>query len=116
MTPTIVLKDGKPFLVTGSPGGSRIITTVLQIVVDVIDRGMDIASAVSAPRLHNQWLPDQVFAEPGVAGDVIAGLTARGDKIVPQRPFSSANSIMVTPQGFVGAADPRTRDGLAIGF
>ena len=66
MTPTIVLKDGKPFLVTGSPGGSRIITTVLQIVVNVIDRGMDIAGAVSAPRLHNQWMPDQVFAEPGV--------------------------------------------------
>ena len=61
MTPTIVLKDGKPFLVTGSPGGSRIITTVLQVVVDVIDRGMDIASAVSAPRIHNQWMPDQVY-------------------------------------------------------
>jgi gamma-glutamyltranspeptidase/glutathione hydrolase len=116
MTPTIVLKDGKPFLVTGSPGGSRIITTVLQIVVDVIDRGMDIASAVSAPRLHNQWMPDQVFAEPGVPDDVIAALQARGDKVVPQRPFTSANSIMVTPQGFVGAADPRTRGALAIGF
>ncbi len=66
MTPTIVLKDGKPFLVTGSPGGSRIITAVLQIIVDVIDRGMDIASAVSAPRVHNQWMPDQVYAEPGL--------------------------------------------------
>ena len=68
MTPTIVLKDGKPFLVTGSPGGSRIITTVLQVIVNVIDRGMDIASAVSAPRVHNQWMPDQVFAEPGAPG------------------------------------------------
>ena len=116
MTPTIVLKDGKPFLVTGSPGGSRIITTVLQIIVDVIDRRMDIADAVSAPRLHNQWLPDQVFAEPGVPDDVIAGLTARGDKVVPQPPFTSANSIMVAPQGFVGAADPRSRSAVAVGY
>ncbi len=64
MSPTIVLKDGKPFLITGSPGGSRIITTVLQIIVDVIDRNMDIASAVSAPRVHNQWMPDQVMLSP----------------------------------------------------
>jgi gamma-glutamyltranspeptidase/glutathione hydrolase len=116
MTPTIVLKDGKPFLVTGSPGGARIITTVLQIIVDVIDRGMDIAGAVSAPRLHNQWLPDQVFAEPGVPDSVVAALQARGDKVVPQRPFTSANSIMRTPDGFVGAADPRTRGALAVGY
>jgi gamma-glutamyltranspeptidase/glutathione hydrolase len=116
MTPTIVLKDGKPFLITGSPGGSRIITAVLQIVVDVIDRGMDIASAVSAPRVHNQWMPDQVFAEPGLADDLVAALQARGDKVVPQRPFTSANSIMITPEGLVGAADPRTRGALAIGY
>jgi gamma-glutamyltranspeptidase / glutathione hydrolase len=116
MTPTIVLKDGKPFLVTGSPGGSRIITTVLQVVVDVIDRGMDIASAVSAPRLHNQWLPDQVFVEPGVSPDVIAALQARGDKVVPTRPFTSASSIVITPDEFIGAADPRTHGALAVGF
>ena len=66
MTPTIVLKDGKPFLVTGSPGGSRIITAVLQVMLNVIDRRMDIAGAVSAPRIHNQWVPDQVYVEPGV--------------------------------------------------
>ena len=109
MTPTIVLKDGKPFLVTGSPGGSRIITAVLQVVVDVIDRGMDIASAESAPRIHNQWMPDQVFAEPGVSPDLIAALQARGDKVVPTGKFTSVNSIVVTPDGFAGAADPRTR-------
>jgi gamma-glutamyltranspeptidase/glutathione hydrolase len=116
MTPTIVLKDGKPFLVTGSPGGSRIITTVLQVMVNVIDRGMDIAGAVSAPRLHNQWMPDQVFAEPGFSDAVIAALTARGEKVVGTRPFTSANSIMITPEGFVGAADPRTRGALAAGY
>ena len=71
MTPTIVLKDGKPVLVTGTPGGSRIITAVLQVVVDVIDRGMNVADAVSSPRLHNQWIPDQVLAEPGFPPEVI---------------------------------------------
>jgi gamma-glutamyltranspeptidase/glutathione hydrolase len=116
MTPTIVLKDGRPFLVTGSPGGSRIITAVLQVLVDVIDRGMDIAAAVSAPRIHDQWMPDQVFAEPGVPDDIVAALQARGDKVVPQRPFTAANSILVTPQGLVGAADPRTHGALAIGY
>ena len=116
MTPTIVLKDGKPFLITGSPGGSRIITTVLQIVVNVIDRGMDIGGAVSAPRIHNQWVPDQVYAEPNVPDNVVATLRARGDKVVPQRPFTSANSILITPDGFAGAADPREGGALAVGY
>jgi gamma-glutamyltranspeptidase/glutathione hydrolase len=116
MTPTILLRDGKPFLVTGSPGGSRITTTVLQVIVNVIDRGMSLGEAVAAPRVHNQWFPDQVFAEPAVAPDTVAALQARGDKVVPQRPFTSAESIMVTPQGFVGAADPRTGSAAAIGF
>jgi gamma-glutamyltranspeptidase / glutathione hydrolase len=116
MTPTIVLKEGKPFLITGSPGGSRITTAVLQILIDVIDRGMDIAGAVSAPRVHNQWLPDQVFAEPTLPDALVAALQARGDKVVVQPPFTSANSIMITPAGFVGAADPRTRGALAAGY
>jgi gamma-glutamyltranspeptidase/glutathione hydrolase len=116
MTPTIVLKEGKPYLVTGSPGGSRIITTVLQVVVNVLDRAMDVASAVSAPRVHNQWMPDQVYAEPGISPDVIAALEQRGDKVVPTPPFTSAASIVVTPQGFVGAADPRSHFGLAAGY
>jgi len=116
MTPTIVLRDGKPFLVTGSPGGSRITTTVLQVIVNVIDRGMDVADAVSAPRVHNQWVPDQVFAEPGLPENVLSALQGRGDKIVPQRPFTSANSIEVMPAGLVGAADPREGGALAVGF
>jgi gamma-glutamyltranspeptidase/glutathione hydrolase len=116
MTPTIVLKDGKPFLVTGSPGGSFIINVVLQIVTNVIDRRMDIAGAVSAPRLHDQWMPDRVLAEPGFPDDVIAQLEARGDAVTVRRLTTSANSILVTPAGFVGAADPRTRGALAAGY
>jgi gamma-glutamyltranspeptidase/glutathione hydrolase len=117
MTPSIVLKGGKPFLITGSPGGSRITTAVLQVILNVIDRHMSIADAVSAPRVHNQWVPDQVFIEPGLPDDVVAALRARGDKVVAQRPFTSANSIMVGPDGsFIGAADPRTGGALAVGY
>ena len=66
MSPTIVLKDGKPVLVTGSPGGSRIISAVLQVVVDVLDYQMDVATAVAAPRVHHQWMPDDVRVEHGI--------------------------------------------------
>ena len=122
MTPTIVLKDGKPFLVTGSPGGSRIITAVLQVISNVIDFHMPIDKAVSAPRLHNQWQPDETFVEPGFAASVLDALKARGHKIVPTEPHTAANSIEVipktgfTPQGYVGAADRRTRGALAAGY
>jgi gamma-glutamyltranspeptidase / glutathione hydrolase len=116
MTPTIVLKDGKPFLVTGSPGGSRIITTVLQVIVNVIDFDMTITDAVTAPRLHHQWLPDIVYAEPGFPPQTIVALEARGHKVLVGPPWSSANSIALTPSGLIGAADPRTRGALAAGY
>jgi gamma-glutamyltranspeptidase/glutathione hydrolase len=117
MTPSIVLKHGKPFLITGSPGGSRITTAVLQVILNVLDCHMGIADAVSAPRVHNQWVPDQVYVEPGLPDDVLAALQARGDKVVAQRPFTSANSIMVAPDGsFIGAADPRSGGALAVGY
>src|ERR1700734_171913 len=115
MTPTIVLKDGKPFLITGSPGGSRIITTVLQIVVNGIDRGMDIAGAGSGRRLHHQWLPDEVRIEHGFPEDVIAALKAKGHTIVEPMGQTSANSIAVTDHGLLGAPDPRTRGSEAAG-
>jgi gamma-glutamyltranspeptidase/glutathione hydrolase len=116
MTPTIVLKDGKPFLITGSPGGSRIITAVLQVIVNVIDRGMPIREAVAAPRLHHQWLPDQVSAERRMPIEVLQALQTRGHTVVPSLGQTSANSILVTPQALVGAADPRTRGALAAGY
>ena len=87
MAPTIVLKDGKPFLVTGSPGGSRIITTVLQVIVNVIDRGMTLPHAVAAPRIHHQWLPDEVRAERGIAAETLAALAARGHTIAASALF-----------------------------
>jgi gamma-glutamyltranspeptidase/glutathione hydrolase len=116
MTPTIVVKDGKPFLITGSPGGSRIITTVLQIITNVIDRGMTLSESVSAPRLHHQWLPDEVVAEPGTPPEVITALQARGHRVRVGRNATSANSIAVTAAGFAGVPDPRTRGALAAGY
>ena len=116
MTPTILLKDGRPFLITGSPGGSRIISAVLQVIVNVIDFQMPIGQAVSAPRLHHQWQPEDVYVEPGFAPDVLDALKKRGHKIVPTKPHTSTNSIEVTADSYVGAADRRTRGSLAAGF
>ena len=109
MSPTIVMKDGKVVLVTGSPGGSRIISTVLQVIVNVIDYRMDVAAAVAAPRLHHQWMPDEVRVEPGFPDDVLQALRAKGHRVVDSMGYSSANSILVTPNGPLGAPDPRTR-------
>ena len=116
MTPTIVLKDGKPFLVTGSPGGSRIITTVLQVIVNVIDRKLSIADAIAEPRLHHQWSPDEVMVERGFSSDLVGALKARGHEVVAGSPPTSANSILVTPTSLLGAADNRTRGALAAGY
>ena len=116
MTPTIVLKNGKPFLVTGTPGGSRIITTVLQVIVNAIDLGMSIAEAVSAPRIHHQWMPDELRMENDWPEATMQALKARGHNVVTPLPRGSANSILVTPRGLAGAADPRTRGALAVGY
>jgi gamma-glutamyltranspeptidase / glutathione hydrolase len=115
MSPTIVLKDGKPVLVTGTPGGSRIISAVLQIVVDVLDYKMDVAAAVAAPRVHHQWMPDVVRVEHGFTEDVLDELKARGHRVVEPLGQTSANSIAVTPNGLLGAPDPRTRGAEAAG-
>jgi gamma-glutamyltranspeptidase/glutathione hydrolase len=113
MTPTIVIKDGKPFLVTGSPGGSRIINAVLQVIVNAIDFRMNVADAVNAPRVHHQWLPDEVVVEPGVPTDALA---ARGHSMVERGRIGAASTIMATPEGLAGAADPRMPGGLAAGY
>jgi gamma-glutamyltranspeptidase/glutathione hydrolase len=116
MTPTIVLKDGNPFLATGAPGGSRIITTVLQVVMNAIDGGMPIGDAVAAPRLHHQWWPDEVVVEQNFPADKIQALTALGHTVQVGPLFGSAHSIEVMPQGRVGAADLRARGAFAAGY
>ncbi|HLL27090.1 MAG TPA: gamma-glutamyltransferase [Xanthobacteraceae bacterium] len=116
MAPTIVLKNGKLFLVTGSPGGSRIISTVVNVLVNVIDYKMNIAEATAAPRVHHQWLPDEVRVESGFKADVVSVLQSRGNRVVTGVPWGSAASIMVTKDGLLGAADPRSRGALAAGF
>src|SRR5277367_1479282 len=96
MTPTIVLKDGKPLLVVGTPGGSRIITTVLEIIVNVIDYGMTVQEAVDAPRMHHQWLPDTVAGEPfAFSADTVDSLTHMGYRVVPLEPWGAGNAAEV---------------------
>jgi gamma-glutamyltranspeptidase/glutathione hydrolase len=116
MSPTIVLKDGKPVLVTGSPGGSRIISTVLQVIVNVLDYRMDVDAAVAAPRLHHQWLPDEVRIERGFSDETLTALKTMGHRVLEPMGQTSANSIAVTPDGLLGAPDPRTRGAAAEGY
>ena len=110
MTPTIVLKNGEPFLIIGTPGGSTIITTVMQIILNVAIHGMDIQEAVSVPRVHSQWLPDAIIVEQrSLSKDVEQNLINRGHTIQPYRwsTIGQANGIMIGEKGFYGGADPR---------
>jgi gamma-glutamyltranspeptidase/glutathione hydrolase len=117
MTPTILLKDDKPVLVTGSPGGSRIITAVLQQIVNIVDFGMDVAASIEAPRLHHQWQPDEVVVEPMMPAVIRQALERRGHRIVVRRPATEINAIAADGAGgWIGAADTRTRGALAAGY
>ena len=117
MSPTIVAKDGKTWLVTGSPGGSRIITTVLQMVVNSIDFGMNVAEATNAPRFHHQWLPDQLRVEKGFSPDTLRLLEAKGQHVKVMPAMGSTQSIMIGPDGTrYGASDPRSVDDLSAGY
>ncbi|WP_437610451.1 gamma-glutamyltransferase [Erwinia sp. V71] len=117
MSPTIVAKDGKTWLVTGSPGGSRIITTVLQMVVNSIDFGMNVAEATNAPRFHHQWLPDQLRVEKGFSPDTLRLLESKGQHVKVQAAMGSTQSIMLGPDGALyGASDPRSPGDLTAGY
>ena len=116
MSPTILLADGAPFLVTGSPGGSRIITTVLQIIMNLVDHGMNIAEATYAPRIHHQWLPDELRIEEGLSPDTIRLLEQMGHRVSVQDAMGSTHSIMVTEGGLFGSSDPRTPGALTLGY
>jgi len=107
MTPTMIFKDNRPYVVTGSPGGSRIITTVLQVLVNVMDHEMNIAEAVNTPRIHHQWLPDRLELEPGFSPDTIKLLEAKGQNVSQGRTMGSVQAIMAEGGMFYGVSDPR---------
>jgi len=117
MTPTIVAKDGKPYLVTGSPGGRTIINTVLCVVVNVLDYDMTVRAAVDAPRLHHQWFPDRIMLERAKSSpELVAALRAMGHTVVGHRQ-GDAHTIRIDPKTGVyqGAADDRL-NGKAVGY
>jgi len=117
MSPTIVRKGDRNFLVTGSPGGSRIITTTLQVIMNVIDHGMNIQTAVSVPRIHHQWLPDEIRVEQGISADTVRLLENRGHKVVTNSAMGAIQSIMIGDDGTLyGGADPRRSTSSAMGF
>jgi len=127
MTPTIVVRDGKPWMIVGTPGGSRIITAVLLTLLNVVDYGMDIQEAVDAPRIHQQWLPEETFVEArALSPDTRALLIGMGHKLTIPQPENHVAAILIgapalngTPVGrnrFYGALDPRRNTGLALGY
>ncbi len=112
MSPSVVLKDGKPLLVLGAPGGSRIITTVFEVIVNVIDHGMTLQEAIDAPRVHQQWLPDTLAAEPfALSADTTSALTAMGYKVVPLENWGSGNATEI-----IGAAPSDVSLAKKLGF
>lgn len=115
-TPTIVLKDGQPLLVTGTPGGRRIITTVVQLVSNVIDHGMNLAEATHAPRIYHGWDKDELEYEPGISVDTLARLKARGHVLKQGASMGSVQSVLWDGELFAGAADPRRPGALAVGI
>ncbi len=119
MTPTLVKKDGRLFLVLGSPGGPTIINTVFQIILNVVDFEMGIQEAVDAPRIHHQWLPDRILAEKGaIVRDVENALHARGHRIDSRETIGDAHCIMIEPKTGIrlGAPDPRVGLSKASGY
>lgn len=115
MSPTIVLRDDRPYILTGSPGGSTIITTVFQVITNVVDHGMDLGDAIASPRFHHQWLPDSVMYEDGVSIEKRKELEKMGHKMAPsaRAAIGDANSIMVVGDRIIGVSDPRNQGGAA---
>jgi len=115
MTPTILEKDGKLFLVVGSPGGSTIITTVFQTILNVIEFGMSIQDAVNAPRFHHQWLPEAIFIEKNaIPGNVRDHLNLSGYQFEPKDKIGRVDAVKITSEGFLqGGADLRGDDAVS---
>lgn len=114
MTPTIVFKAGKPFLATGTPGGSKIITSVFQQLVNILHYDMNVSEATNAPRIHHQWQPDILYVEQGISPDTLAILSEKGYQIELTRSLGSLQSIMLKNGVFYGAADPRRPNAKAV--
>jgi len=111
MSPTIVLKDGKPIMTLGAAGGPTIITQVVQALINVIDLGMTPQEAVSAPRIHNQWLPERLFVESALSIEIQAGLERRGHRLKQGRHRGATQFIALTKQGeFVAESEPRLKN------
>lgn len=116
MTPVFVLQAGKPWLVTGSPGGPRIITAVLQQIVNAIDFAMNPAEAASATRFHHQWTPDELRVEKGISPDTLYLLQQKGHRIVIKPTMGRTQTIQLHGNELWGYSDPRNPDGAALGF
>lgn len=116
MAPTMMFKDGKLELVTGSPGGSTIITIVLEMILDIVDFRMNVAEATSAVRIHDQLLPDVLFVERGLGADTRALLEKQGYQVQVRDAWGSSESIAIGNGYLAGAADPRQRGTLAVGY
>ena len=114
MTPTIVFKDGKPLFVTGAPGGSRIITTVLQVISNIIDHGMNVA-VTAAPRFHHQWRPDALFIEPGFSADTVELLKRKGQVVRSSRQWEHSIDCGCMPDGLT-VHQPTSRGALTAGY
>jgi len=118
MAPTILLRDGKLFMTLGAPGGSRIPTAVLQVILNVVDFGMNVQDAVDAPRIHHQWKPDRISAERGISPDTVALLKARGYDVdySPGVVLAQVAAIVNDGGWLQGASDGRTAAGKAAGY
>lgn len=116
MTPTILEKEGKLYMVVGTPGGSTIITSVFQAIINNIEYGFDAQKSVSVRRFHHQWLPDEVQAEDGaITDEVRLRLESKGYKIVPRKPYGRVEAIIIKADGTLeGGADSRGDDAVAV--
>lgn len=116
MTPTMVMREQRPWLITGSPGGSQIISTVLQTIVNSIDFEMNPAEAAATPRIHHQWQPDELRIEKGISADSIAILKQRGHQIQQKSSMGKTQTIQVIDGQYYGYSDPRNPDGATLGY
>jgi len=117
MSPTIVFRDGVPWLATGSPGGSRIITTVLQTLLNAMAFDMNVATAGISARIHHQWLPDELLAESGISPDTVRLLEQMGHKVLlGGRTIGRTESIMLQDDWLLGATDTRRPGGWVAGY